>query len=69
VWQVTRVRTAIVTAAPLVLIVEPKGMVIEKKSLSRPNLSHNLMFIGMFAAELLEKNAVMPLSLKHECGN
>ena len=29
VWQVTRVITAMVTAAPFVLIVEPNGMVME----------------------------------------
>ena len=29
VWQVTRVITAMVTAAPLVLIVEPRGIVME----------------------------------------
>lgn len=63
VWQVICVITAIITAAPLVLIVEPKGIEIEKKSLSNPRLSHNCILMGMFAAELLEKNAVIPLSL------
>ena len=57
--------TVIVTAAPSMLIVEPKGILIEKKSLSRPKRSHNCMLTGIFAAELLEKNAVIPLSLKH----
>ena len=64
VWQVTRVMTVIVMAAPLVLIVEPNGMLMEKKSLSKPSLSHKHILIGIFAAELLEKNAVTPLSLK-----
>ena len=58
-----RVMTAMVTAAPFVLIVEPRGIVIEKKSLSSPSLSQSWRLIGMFAAELLEKNAVIPLSL------
>lgn len=65
VWHTARVMTVIVTAAPSILIVEPNGMLIEKKSLSRPNRSHNCILTGMFAAELLEKNAVMPLSLRH----
>ena len=65
VWQATRVMTVIVIAAPLVLIVEPNGIVMEKKSLSKPSLSHKCILIGMLAAELLEKNAVTPLSLKH----
>ena len=65
VWQTARVMTVIVTAAPSMLIVAPNGMLIEKKSLSRPRRSHNCIFTGMFAAELLEKNAVIPLSLKH----
>ena len=65
VWQVARVITVIVTAAPSMLIVEPNGILIEKKSLSIPNLSHNVMLIGILAAELLEKNAVIPLSRKH----
>ena len=55
----------IVIAAPSMLIVEPNGILIEKKSLSIPSLSHRCMLTGMFAAELLEKNAVIPLSLKH----
>ena len=65
IWQVTRVITVIVIAAPSVLIVEPNGMLIENKSRSNPSLSHNRMFIGILAAELLEKNAVIALSLKH----
>ena len=65
VWQTARVITVIVTAAPSILIVEPKGMLIEKKSRSRPKRSHSCIFTGIFAAELLEKNAVIPLSLKH----
>ena len=65
VWQVARVITVIVIAAPSILIVEPSGILIEKKSLSIPSLSHRFMFTGMFAAELLEKNAVIPLSRRH----
>ena len=65
VWQTARVITVIVTAAPSMLIVAPNGMLIEKKSLSSPRRSHNSILIGMLAAELLEKNAVIPLSLRH----
>ena len=64
VWQTAKVITVIVIAAPSMLIVEPNGILIEKKSLSKPKRSHNCIFTGMFAAELLEKNAVIPLSLK-----
>ena len=64
VWHVARVMTVIVMAAPSMLMVDPNGMLIEKKSLSMPKRSHNVMLTGMLAAELLEKNAVIPLSLK-----
>lgn len=57
--------TEIVIAAPFILIVAPRGIEIEYKSLSRPKRSHRAIFIGMFAAELLVKKAVIPLSLKH----
>ena len=63
-WQSARVITIIVIDAPSILIVEPKGILIVKKSLSNPKRSHNIILTGMLAAELLEKNAVIPLSLK-----
>ena len=65
VWQTAKVITVIVIAAPSMLIVAPNGILIEKKSLSRPKRSHNCVLTGILAAELLEKNAVRPLSHKH----
>ena len=57
--------TVIVIAAPFMLIVAPRGIDTEYKSLSRPSFSHNVMLTGMLAAELLVKNAVIPDSFKH----
>ena len=55
----------IVTAAPLILIVAPSGIDTPYISLSSPKLSQSFILTGMFAAELLVKNAVIPLSLRH----
>ena len=54
----------IVIPAPPVLIVAPKGMLMEYRSSSRPSFLQSNMLIGMFAAELLVKNAVIPLSFR-----
>ena len=55
--------TEIVMAAPSILMVAPNGMETEYMSSSRPSFSHNSILTGIFAAELLVKNAVIPLSL------
>ena len=52
----------IVMAAPSILIVAPSGIDTEYISLSSPSFSHNAILTGIFAAELLVKNAVRPLS-------
>ena len=50
-------RTAIVMAAPLMLIVAPRGMDREYVSSERPRRLHKERFTGMFAAELRVKKA------------
>ena len=45
-------------------MVAPSGIETAKVFLRIPSFSHNLRFTGIFAAELLVKKAVMPLSLK-----
>ena len=45
-------------------MVAPSGIETAKVFLRKPSFSHNLRFTGIFAAELLVKKAVMPLSLK-----
>ena len=45
-------------------MVAPSGIETAKVFLLKPSFSHNLRFTGIFAAELLVKKAVMPLSLK-----
>ena len=65
VLQAARDMTVMVTAAPSMLMVAPSGMETEYISRSRPSLSHSPMLIGIFAAELLVKNAVTPDSLRH----
>ena len=57
--------TDMVIAAPSILMVAPSGMDTEYISSSRPRRLQSDMLIGIFAAELLVKNAVMPLSLIH----
>ena len=55
----------IVMAAPSILMVAPSGMDTEYTSGSSPSLLQSDMFTGIFAAELLVKNAVTPDSLRH----
>ena len=55
----------IVIAAPAILTVAPRGMEIEYVSSSRLSFLHSSMLTGIFAAELLVKNAVIKLSFKH----
>src|SRR5690625_579627 len=55
-------KTEIVTAAPAILIVAPKGIETAYVSLFTFNFSAKFIFTGIFAAELLVKNAVTPLS-------
>ena len=57
--------TDMVIAAPSILMVAPSGIDTEYISSSRPRRLQSDMLIGMFAAELLVKNAVIPLSLIH----
>ena len=52
-----RESTAIVMAAPLMLIVAPSGMEMEYVSSSRPRRSQRSRFTGMLAAELRVKKA------------
>ena len=59
------VKIDMVTAAPPMLMVAPRGIDIEYVSLSRPSSSQSLMFTGMFAAELLVKNAVIQIGRAH----
>src|SRR5574344_2151800 len=54
------VMITIVTAAPDILMVQPKGMEIEYDSRGIFNFSHKAKFTGIFAAEDLVKNAVIP---------
>lgn len=49
-----------VTAAPDILMVQPRGIEIEYDSRGTPNLSHKAMFTGMLAANDLVKKAVIP---------
>jgi hypothetical protein len=50
----------IVTAAPDILIVQPRGIEIVYDSLGIFNFSHKARFTGIFAADDLVKNAVIP---------
>ena len=65
VWAAASVMTVIVIAAPSMLMVAPSGMVTEYVSLSSPISAQASILIGMFAAELRVKNAVMALFFKH----
>ena len=65
VFAAARESTFIVTAAPAIFIVAPSGIDIEYFSSSSPSFSHSSIFTGMFAAELLVKNAIIPLSFIH----
>ena len=49
-----------VTAAPAMLIVQPRGIEIEYDSLGIFSFSHKARFTGMFAADDLVKKAVIP---------
>ena len=60
-----RVITVMVIAAPSILIVAQSGLVTEYVSLSSPISSHSCILTGIFAAELLVKNAVRALFFKH----
>ena len=62
VWAAARDMMVMVMAAPSMLMVAPRGMDTEYRSLSRPSRSHRSMFTGMFAAELRVKKAYTPLS-------
>ena len=64
VWAAASAIIVIVTAPPLILIVAPKGIDTLYKSLLSPKDSQSFMLTGIFAAELLVKNAVIPLSFK-----
>lgn len=65
VFVAASVKTDIVIDAPAMLIVDPRGIDTEYVSLSKPNDLHRFMLTGIFAAELLVKKAVIPLSFKH----
>ena len=65
VWAAASVMTVIVIAAPSMLMVAPSGMVTEYVSLSSPISAQASILIGMCAAELRVKNAVMALFFKH----
>ena len=52
--------TTMVTAAPDILMVQPRGIEIEYDSRGTPNFSHKAMLTGMLAADDLVKNAVRP---------
>ena len=65
VWTAARVRTEIVTEAPPILIVEPSGIDTAYVSRSSPSSSQSFILTGIFAAELLVKKAVIPLSFRH----
>ena len=54
-----------VTEAPSMLMVEPRGMDTEYISRSSFSFSHSSMFTGILAAELRVKKAVKPLSRMH----
>ena len=56
--------TVIVTVAPAMLMVAPSGMETEYVRGSSPSSSADVMLIGMFAAELRVRNAVMPESFR-----
>ena len=60
VFAAASVITAIVIAAPSMLIVAPRGMETEYISRSSPNFSHRDILTGMLAAELRVKKAVRP---------
>ena len=51
----------ITVAAPSMLMVDPRGIDTEYKSSSRPSSLQSSMLTGILAAELLVKNAVIPL--------
>ena len=53
-----------VTAAPSILMVAPRGMDTEYMSLSMPSFSHRAIFTGMLAAEERVKKAVRPDSFR-----
>ena len=54
--------TEMVMEAPAMLIVAPSGIEIVKVSGLRPSRLHKVRLTGIFAAELLVKNAYTPLS-------
>ena len=65
VFAVAMESTVMVTAAPAMLMVAPRGIEMEYFSSSSPSLSHSAIFTGMLAAELLVKKAIIPLSFMH----
>ena len=60
-----RAMTVMVTAAPSMLMVAPRGMDTEYISRSMPSFSHRAIFTGMLAAEERVKKAVRPDSFRH----
>ena len=64
VWAIAKVKTVIVTAAPSILIVAPKGIETEYISSSNKSFSHKAILTGILAAELRVKKAMIPLSFK-----
>ena len=63
VCTVAKVSTVIVTAAPAMLTVAPKGIETLAVEGFTPKRSAKSRFTGILAAELRVKNAVIPLSL------
>ena len=60
-----KVKTVIVTAAPAMLMVAPKGIATLAVAWSTPKRFAKSRLTGILAAELRVKNAVIPLSLRH----
>ena len=65
VWTVANVSTVIVTAAPAIFTVAPKGIETLAVDGLTPKRSAKSKLTGMFAAELRVKKAVIPLSFRH----
>ena len=61
VFAAANASTAIVIEAPAMFTAEPNGIEMEYISGSSPNLSQSFKLTGIFAAELLVKNAYIPL--------
>lgn len=65
VFTAAKVKTVMVTEAPAILIVAPKGIATLAVDSLTPKRLAKSRLTGIFAAELRVKNAVIPLSRKH----